>query len=261
MTRTAQARTRSGLCARDMGFRAALRPARDDRRQGCRNCDVDGWYAQCRAIAGHRRPRSASPVPARETRTTSQDTRSPRVCSDLSGANTPFGQRKAATLRSVTGLTGLRGRRSVEVDSWVSTPRSPGSGLRPAHPPGRDADRPPTPPGPAHPREAEPLQPLVFAERGTSPILRPKGAQNHGPFRRAIGPPFGRSLVSRPPAHARACPPGGATTGRRPRAIAPDHCSVSAPLRRRTESQSSGPSPGVAHFFKHHRSAGGSRLC
>ena len=178
--------------------------------------------------------RSASPVPcSRGTRTTSGHPCASSLLR-LAGSERPGRAKERWFAPQSHGLDRGRVRRSVGAGTWVSTSGRSGSGLRPAHPPGWGADRPPTlfHPRPTHPREAEPLQPLVFAERGTPPILRPKSVHDHRSFRRAIGPPFGRSRF----ATACACLCMDRPAARQPGCGPEQWCpvqSVDCPVRRR----------------------------
>ena len=131
--------------------------------------------------------------------------RSPRVCSDLPGANTPVGQRKNGPLRSVTGLTGLRLRRSVNVGPWVSPPpRRPGvrSAPRPSPPDGTQTA--PHPPDPHIRVRRSRYSPWSSRSEGRLRSCAPRARKTMGPsdgrsVRRslAIRPLFGRSRTSR----------------------------------------------------------------
>ena len=171
---------------------------------------VDGRFAQCRAIAGDSvgPVRVSHPLPLGDA-----DGPWPPSASSLrrhDGSEHPGRAKEKWSAPPSHRLD--RHPSAAQRGCWSLgvPPRRPGVRSAPRPTP-RTGRRPPPTPGPAHPREAEPLQPLVFAERGTSPILRPKSAQNHGSFGRAIGPPFGRSRISRPPARAYAWIAGGAS--------------------------------------------------
>ena len=145
--------------------------------------------------------RSASPVPALGGRGPPQGSGAPRVCPDVPGVTTLVGQRKHGPLRTVTGLTGRRVRRSVDLGPRVSIPRAPGVRSAPRRSPQAGRRPPPNPQDP-HIR--------VRRSRYSSWASRSEGrlrscatrARKTSALQTGARPLFGRSRTSRPRAPA-----------------------------------------------------------